>query len=81
KVAIRNIISEYTTQKRKEKEEITPSNLHEFLNKPDYEPFHTQVYLRPEIVNSLAYSGCGDILKIEVIFYEKKDDRQEIIEK
>ncbi|MCE8159157.1 MAG: endopeptidase La [Candidatus Moeniiplasma glomeromycotorum] len=59
--------------------EITPSNLHEFLNKRDYEPFHPQIYSRPGVVNGLAYSGySGDVLQIEVVFYEKKDGGIEV---
>ncbi|CAI2187787.1 6752_t:CDS:10, partial [Funneliformis geosporum] len=59
--------------------EISPSNLHEFLNKRDYEPFHPQIYSRPGVVNGLAYSGySGDVLQIEVAFYEKKGGGLEI---
>ncbi|KLL02588.1 MAG: class III heat-shock ATP-dependent LonA protease [Mycoplasmataceae bacterium RC_NB112A] len=59
--------------------EITPANLHEFLNKRDYEPFRPQTYSRPGVVNGLAYSGYGgDVLQIEVAFYEKKGGGLEI---
>jgi ATP-dependent Lon protease len=59
--------------------EITPSNLHEFLDKEDYMPFRLQIYSRPGVVNGLDYSGYGgDVLQIEVAFYEKKGGGTEI---
>ncbi|MCE8162730.1 MAG: endopeptidase La [Candidatus Moeniiplasma glomeromycotorum] len=59
--------------------EITPQNLSNYLNKRDYEPLRKQVYSRPGVVNGLAYSGyTGDVLQIEVVFYEKKGGGLEI---